>query len=320
LSVGRPVAESSGAPLVRPRLTADLLGHARQLRLAMMSGQAGTAQRLLALGIHADQLIDGEPLLLAAACGGNVENCRLLLDGGAKVDRVGKFYPYAAIHIAVSKRSMTLTKLLIECGCDVDAPDRDGKTALHHAAQKSSALCDILLAAGADVAIHMSKRPESSALHLAAEAGAVEVCANLCARGVDVDWRDTSGEAALHAAASSASVEACRVIVDAGGDPGAIAQPKGKVRAGRELYTPFQQAVRLGHVGVVRYFVEECGQDPAQSTSAGRTMLQLAGGHGEMKMLLRSLKLEFALGSAIGRAAQDSVGANVIRRPTGAAL
>jgi ankyrin repeat protein len=76
--------------------------------------------------------------------------------------------------------------------------------------------------------------------------------------------------------------------------------------------TPFQTCVKRGMELLVSYYVRERGEDPAQRTESGKTMIQIAGSPG-MKTLLRALKTECAVMSAVddaGACAADAIAAS----------
>ncbi|KAH0559215.1 hypothetical protein GP486_004272 [Trichoglossum hirsutum] len=95
-----------------------------------------------------------------------VENVRLLLEAGAKIDLLGEFG--TALQIAATRGSETVVKLLLEKGADVNAQGGKYGTALQAAAEKrNGVIAKILLEAGADANISGGKY--GSALRAARE-------------------------------------------------------------------------------------------------------------------------------------------------------
>lgn len=86
-------------------------------RRAAQNGHAGALRRLLAAGVPADAVIDGEPLLIAA----------------------------------VNSNKSKVVLALLQAGADTAPADADGNTPLHHAALNGDyAMCKLLLEHGAD--------------------------------------------------------------------------------------------------------------------------------------------------------------------------
>jgi uncharacterized protein len=110
-------------------------------------------------------------LHLAAFFSGDAETARALLEAGADPNGMAAndtgLHP---IHSAAAAGNNDLVALLVECGAQIDAPQRGGYTALHSAAANGNDdLVLILIQAGADT----SRRAEDgrTALSLAQERG-----------------------------------------------------------------------------------------------------------------------------------------------------
>jgi ankyrin repeat protein len=208
----------------------------------------------------------------------NPEQCRLLLQAGAAPEwdvpprKRTKGYRESALRQLLTKDSFdareiaSVAQLLLEAGANPDG---------------TNALC-----------LHPP-------MHLAAAHGYPEVIEMLIASGATLGARpdgqkpvvqEILEKITLHnenrrAAVSQAVVTLlrhgaeCEFITDDG-------------------YTAFQEAVRKGLDPVVLYYASERGEDLAQRTSRGTTLMKLAR-HDSIKQILRSFRVQLAISSGI---------------------
>ena len=109
--------------------TADYEFGTTPLMNAAQNAHEDVVRVLLEGGANVDRVDgDGETALHIAAMFGHPDICRLLLDWGAKVDTPdkGKFTP---LHNAAWFGNLSVVKLLVERGADVRLKNVDGKTA-----------------------------------------------------------------------------------------------------------------------------------------------------------------------------------------------
>lgn len=118
---------------------------------------------------------------------------------------------------------------LLEGGADVNAPQGDGMTALHWAAELGDgAMTDLLLGAGADVAA-VTRLGDYTPLHLASRVGALPVVKALLEAGADATARTSTGDATpLHFAAAAGNPAVVAALLAHGADPDAVETAQGQ--------------------------------------------------------------------------------------------
>jgi ankyrin repeat protein len=72
---------------------------------------------------------DGYNALHEAANNGHLDVCRLLLDKGAEMNRIGGGYKETALHRAARHGRMSVLQLLVGRGANVTLRDKHGETA-----------------------------------------------------------------------------------------------------------------------------------------------------------------------------------------------
>jgi ankyrin repeat protein len=125
----------------------------------------------------------------------------------------------APVADAASRGDTAAVRALLKDGADVNAPQGDGMTALHWAAERGDLeLTNLLLYGGANVGA-VTRIGQYTALHIAARAGSAGVVKALVVAKSDVNLASVpSGATALHLASSSGSLEAVRTLLDAKAD------------------------------------------------------------------------------------------------------
>ncbi len=131
-----------------------------------------------------------------------LEIVELLLENGVTMNETMDYVheityeDYTVLHVAAHGGHVDIAKVLIRNGADVNAVDKDKKTALHVAAWNghggySVEVAKVLLENGADVnAIDQWKR---TALHIVAECGLVDAAKVLIQNGADVNALERNG-------------------------------------------------------------------------------------------------------------------------------
>jgi hypothetical protein len=170
LRAAQGVAHTAAKSELEPAAFADDDGLAQQLMAAIQEGDGAGVSRLLAAGADPNALVPGQmpsgevyqttALVIAVAndrIGGEQsrrEVARLLLEGGADLDRAGGD-GYTPLMSAAANGYLEVLRLLLAWGAAVDAVDpRDGWTAFHTACVSNQAECaEALARAGCDVGI-----------------------------------------------------------------------------------------------------------------------------------------------------------------------
>jgi ankyrin repeat protein len=119
---------------------------------------------------------------------------------------------------AAARGDAALVRTLVGRGADVNAPQGDGMTALHWAAERGDAdLAALLLKAGANPKAG-TRIGSYTPLHIAAKGGHHALVRQLVSAGADVRALTGTGAAAIHFAAASGSGETVEILLDAGAD------------------------------------------------------------------------------------------------------
>ena len=128
-------------------------------------------------------------------------------------------------------------------------------------------------------------------MHFACDVSSPDVVRELVSLGATLGALYRDGTTALHLAAAGGRVDICKALVEAGADPLMLASTDRRPLGDPERYSPFQRSVYILEPDVLRYFIVDCGIDPASaSTEDGKSINEIAGDRA--KHLLRSLAVE----------------------------
>ncbi|KAK3262188.1 hypothetical protein CYMTET_28941, partial [Cymbomonas tetramitiformis] len=198
---------------------------------------------------------------------------RALLEAGAGVNAGTGRRP---LHAAAEKGMVEMLIELAGKGAEVDAEDREGRTALTVAlAFGQEGAARALLEAGAGVNAGTGQRP----LHAAAKKGMEEMVRELAVKGAEVDAEDGEGCTALTVALAFGQETAARALLEAGAG----------VNAGTGQ-RPLHAAAKKGMEEMVRELVGKGAEVDAED-GEGRTALTVAlafGQEGAARALLEA--------------------------------
>ena len=231
---------------------------------------------------------NGLTVLLWAVQNGYLTLVKLFLLAGANIEAQTED-EFRSIHIAAREGQTEIVQALIDAGAEIDAERVQGMTALRYAAEHGHvATAAVLLEAGASRFIRDYYR--ITPLMAAARKGRSQVLKLFLSKGSqDLELTNGQGKSALIMAVGSDDEESVRVLLDAGAD---VLKP---LRSGHD---PLSMAVESGSVPITKMLVdakamlniqfEESRYPPAliQATLSGQTeiveMLVKAGANTEI--------------------------------------
>lgn len=188
VTVGLIVSSVSSNPLVAAAMRDDL--EEVKVRVAMRER----------INVR-DKSYDGLSPLHAAVQNGNVEIARFLLERGAKVN-IRDFEKRTPLMMLDEDATPEMLQLLLSFGAKPKLIDKEGNNALHHAAAKfgfDEELIRSLALSGVNV--DAANKEGKTALMIAAEENSTDVVAALLQSGADVNRRTRDGRAAIDIAA-----------------------------------------------------------------------------------------------------------------------
>ena len=149
---------------------------------------------------------------------GHYESVQLLIKKGANVNISGPSgTPLHHVLLYGQKKQITIAKLLISNGADVNAKNKTGEKPLHHAAAKGfKETAELLIAKGADV--NAKNNFDRTPLHWAAQHGRKALVMLLINEGADVNSKTQEGLSPLHRSSSFEHVEVSKLLISKGAD------------------------------------------------------------------------------------------------------
>jgi len=229
------------------------LGSGEELFQAIRNGNIAVIKAHLTKSeLEARDMRGATPLMHAAAFG-NLEALKLILDAGADVNAHNNHNATALLWAA---RDTERARLLIERGADVNTASTEGQTPLIAAASQrdGSPVVALLIAKGAHIDFEDGRR-SSTALNIAAEAGAVESVRILLSNGAKPAIPNRFGVTALGSSPTGRSVEIAQLLLQKGLDVNAGTTDSGRVTNGpidRLKITALHNAAAFGPVDMVR--------------------------------------------------------------------
>ena len=213
-----------------------------------------------------------------------------LLDRGAVIDRATEKKRQTALHIAFSKNSLAMVRLLLDKGAAIDSTDQSGRTMLQNAVLKGNKeMARLLLDQGAEIVRNAGTNFQTNALHIAtSNSDNKDLVELLLDYGAVIDFPDPDGRTALHIATSHDALEIVHLLLDRGA----------AVDAGMYGVTALHGATIVGNLEVVRVLLDREANINAVDKRSGSTGLlnAISRGHLEVVRLLldRGASLEIA--------------------------
>jgi ankyrin repeat protein len=265
--------------------TADEYGET-PVTLAAANGDAALVQRLLAAGGSPSAARwNGETAVMIAAGAGSLGAVRQLALRGADVNAAEPRGGQTALMWAAAEGHSDVVAGLVTMGANVDAASRTGFTPLVFAAIKDDvASIKTLLEAGANpnVALLSGAKP----IIVAMQYRHTEAALLLLEGGADITVRDRAGNTTLHLAAQAGDMNLVRALLARRADPNART-PKSMAPVGARggggfgrggtagEQTPLMMAARGDHEDVMRALVA-AGADPGLKAQDGTSVLMAA--------------------------------------------
>ncbi|ENH75185.1 Ankyrin-1 [Fusarium oxysporum f. sp. cubense race 1] len=232
----------------------------RLIHMACFKGWKGVVDKLIEKHANLNDpprdLPKASPVALAVESG-HSDILRTLLAAGAAVECPVKGMS-SPLHIAVAAQNLLGCELLLDAGCQVNAEDRDGSTALSIAADLNDLdIVECLVSHGADP----SKPDYETPLHIAVDWGNLEMVEIILSSRffIDIDAKGEKEYTALGIAATTGRLDIVSMLLDHGADP--------NMRNGqRNSSAPLHIAANKGHRSIVIELLKR-GADPYPETT-----------------------------------------------------
>ncbi|EWG51413.1 hypothetical protein FVEG_16788 [Fusarium verticillioides 7600] len=232
----------------------------RLIHMACFKGWKGVVDKLIEKHANLNDpprdLPKASPVALAVESG-HSDILRALLAAGAAVECPVKGMS-SPLHIAVAAQNLLGCELLLDAGCQVNAEDKDGSTALSIAADLNDLdMVECLISHGAD-----PSRPDyETPLHIAVDWGNFDMVEIILSSRFfsDIDAKGEKGFTALGIAATTGRLDIVSMLLDHGADPNMRTGP-------HNSGAPLHIAANKGHRSIVIELLKR-GADPYPETT-----------------------------------------------------
>uniref|UniRef100_A0A6I8PDM4 Ankyrin repeat domain 6 n=1 Tax=Ornithorhynchus anatinus TaxID=9258 RepID=A0A6I8PDM4_ORNAN len=216
-----------------------------RLLVAAYKGQEDNVVQLINKGAKVAVTKHGRTPLHLAAYKGHLSVVRILLKAGCDLD-IQDDGDQTALHRAAVVGNTDVIAVLVQEGCALDRQDKDGNTALHEASWHGfSQSAKLLVKAGANVLAR--NKAGNTALHLACQNNHSQSTRVLLLGGSRADLKNNAGDTCLHVAARYNHLPIIRVLLSA------FCSIHEKNQAGD---TALHVAAALNHKKVVKILLE----------------------------------------------------------------
>ncbi|KAF5585483.1 ankyrin protein [Fusarium pseudoanthophilum] len=232
----------------------------RLIHMACFKGWKGVVDKLIEKHANLNDpprdLPKASPVALAVESG-HSDILRALLAAGAAVECPVKGLS-SPLHIAVAAQNLLGCELLLDAGCQINAEDKDGSTALSIAADLNDLdIVECLVSHGAD-----PSRPDyETPLHIAVDWGNFEMVEIILSSRLfsDIDAKGDKEYTALGIATTTGRLDIVSMLLDHGADPN---MRNGPQNSGAPLHI----AANRGHRSIVIELLRR-GADPYPETT-----------------------------------------------------
>ncbi|XP_004388476.1 ankyrin repeat domain-containing protein 6 isoform X1 [Trichechus manatus latirostris] len=260
-----------------------------RLLIAAYKGQAENVVQLINKGAKVAVTKHGRTPLHLAANKGHLSVVRILLKAGCDLN-IQDDGDQTALHRATVVGNTEIISALIQEGCALDRQDKDGNTALHEASWHGfSQSAKLLIKAGANMLAR--NKAGNTALHLACQNSHAQSVRVLLLGGSRADLKNNAGDTCLHVAARYNHLPIIRLLLSA------FCSVHEKNQAGD---TALHIAAALNHKKVVKILLE-AGADGTIVNNAGQTPLEAARYHNNPEVALLLTKAPQVLRFSRGR-------------------
>ena len=200
--------------------------------------------------------------LLAAAQGGHIEVCKLLLETGKANIEETTLFGNTALNVAADDGHASTVALLLSKGARVDTRDKNGVTPLLSAAERGhTEVCELLLDNGSDLE-ESEPRAQWTALHIAAGRGPESLLQLLLSPkyNPNLNITDRTESTPLHFASQMGHLAFVKKLLQAGADP---------LLPDHQGFLPIHSAARNNHDEVVWTLIKKgrCSSDQVRHTA-----------------------------------------------------
>jgi ankyrin repeat protein len=265
------------------------------LTLTLANGDVALASKLLKAGADPKATRwNGETTLMIAAGVGSVEEVKLLIDAGVDVNGSEARRDQNALMWAAAEGHPDVVNALIQRGATVNAATQSGFTPLAFAIMKNDAASvQCLLRAGADPNYALPDKDGTKMLTMAGSYKSAAAAIALLDGGADPNITDHKGMTPLHVAAEAGAVDLVRKLLSKGAVLNVRTYQAKKVSADpieKKLLvfsfsgeqTPLLLAAKFNCVDVMRVLIE-AGADSKAKSQDGTTLFLAAAGSGHVE-------------------------------------
>ncbi|XP_004388480.1 ankyrin repeat domain-containing protein 6 isoform X4 [Trichechus manatus latirostris] len=203
-----------------------------RLLIAAYKGQAENVVQLINKGAKVAVTKHGRTPLHLAANKGHLSVVRILLKAGCDLN-IQDDGDQTALHRATVVGNTEIISALIQEGCALDRQDKAGNTALHLACQNSHAQSVRVLLLGGSRA-DLKNNAGDTCLHVAARYNHLPIIRLLLSAFCSVHEKNQAGDTALHIAAALNHKKVVKILLEAGAD-GTIVNNVLRFSRGRSL-------------------------------------------------------------------------------------